>query len=88
MQNVVLDERSIRAITLLAEGKVSAERTYNGHHLVESATTEGACYLVTAHSCTCGDAKYRHTTCKHQIAIRLAAVLSGAAIENEEQAAF
>lgn len=81
-----LDERAIRAITLLAEGKVSAERTYNGHHLVESSSREGACYLVTAHSCTCPDAKYRKTTCKHQIAIRIAAVVHGAAIENEEAA--
>lgn len=84
---VSLDERSIRAITLLAEGKITSERTYNGQRVVESSKP-GAFYLVTTSTCTCPDATYRKVTCKHQIAIRLAGVLEGARIENEDSAAF
>lgn len=76
-----MDERSIRAITLLAEGKVTSERTYSGARMVESST-EGRFYMVTLRTCTCPDAKYRATTCKHQVALRLAQVLETAAAEN------
>jgi len=89
MQNTAsgLDERSIRAITLLAEGKVSSERTYSGSRMVESSR-EGTYYLVTVGSCTCPDAKYRKTTCKHQIALRISQVLEQAGRENQDNAAF
>ena len=84
---VSLDERSIRAITLLAEGKISNERTYNGQRVVESSKP-GAFYLVTTSTCTCPDATYRKVTCKHQLAIRLSQVIETAQRENEDSAAF
>lgn len=81
-----LAERSIRAMTLLAEGRISEERTAHGSRLVESSAREGTYYLVTLRSCTCPDAKYRVTVCKHQLALRLEAVLRAAECENESAA--
>lgn len=79
-------ERGVRAITLLADGKVSDQRSTDGSRLVESSSHEGAFYRTSTHSCTCPDAIYRKATCKHQVALRLAQVLKGAAAENENLA--
>ena len=79
-----LAERSIRAMTLLAEGRLG-EETRDGRRLVESSR-EGAFYLVTLRSCTCPDSTYRKTTCKHQIALRLETVLRAAECENDSAA--
>jgi uncharacterized Zn finger protein len=80
-----IDERGIRAMTLLAEGRITDQRSTDGRRLVESSR-EGSFYLTSEYACTCPDAAYRKATCKHQIAIRLARVLKGAAAENETNA--
>jgi uncharacterized Zn finger protein len=77
---MALDDRSIRALTLVADGRLG-QATQDGRRLVESSR-EGAFYLVGPRSCTCPDSTYRGTTCKHQIALRLEAVIHAAASEN------
>ena len=65
-----MDKRAISAMQLVVNGLGDA-RASSGERLVPSQSREGAVYLTTEHSCSCGDATYRNRVCKHQLALRL-----------------
>ena len=63
--------RIAKAATLVQTGQVWS--LTSGSYLVGSQSDTQAAHLVKRGpwSCTCADATYRHTTCKHQIAVML-----------------
>ena len=79
-------DRGKSAVALVASGALDNPiYLENGHaqRLVPSCTNEGSFYVTDATSCTCPDAQYRKSVCKHQIAVRLAYVLELAEQENQ-----
>jgi hypothetical protein len=81
------DTRGSRAMALVASGALEHPVWLDAEHvqrLVPSCAREGAFYVTSIDSCTCADAKYRRAVCKHQQAVRLAAVLAQAEQENEQ----
>jgi hypothetical protein len=75
---VASDPRYRKAVTLAADAArivaVPGEQAY----LVPAA--EGGYYRVDADGCPCPDATFRHTLCKHQIAVAMLRV-GAAAVE-------
>jgi hypothetical protein len=75
---IATDTRYRKAVTLAADAArfvpVPGERAY----LVPA--TQGGFYRVDEDGCPCPDATYRHTLCKHQIAVAMLRV-GAAAVE-------
>lgn len=64
--------------------KPEAIRELSPYESYEVTGSKGACYSVTAQSCTCPDSQHRQATCYHQWAIRIlrkAAIDSGVNIQ-------
>jgi hypothetical protein len=70
--------RSLKALQLTA-GAEDWLALPGGGFGIPSQRNDGAFYAADCTSCSCPDFQYRRETCKHQLAIRLYAVLKAAA---------
>lgn len=70
--------RSLKALQLTA-GAHAWLTLGDGAYGIPSQCHDGAFYAADTTSCTCPDFTYRREACKHQLAVRLYAVLQAAA---------
>ena len=75
---IAADARYRKAISLAADAARIVVVPGEDAFLVPAA--EGGYYRVDAEGCPCPDATYRHTLCKHQIAVAMLRV-GAAAVE-------
>jgi hypothetical protein len=70
--------RSLKALQLTASAADWLALPGGGYG-IPSERNDGAFYAADCSSCSCPDFQYRREACKHQLAVRLYAVLQAAA---------